>query len=408
MYCRLHHLPYPGSAYWTRRSLGLPAELPALPEGIDEIIEIVPVAPKLRRRRTRATDTKGSPSASAADKPRRIEHHTLLSGVEEHFRKSRTTKDGEFLRPYKRILPDVMSSDEALSRALSIANRLYLALDRFGHRVQIAQAGDSHHRIQNRQQEVERKDRTYGAYNLGSFWTPGRPTVVFIDTVPIGLTVTEMTERVTMRYVNGGYHREDSKLVRSMKASQLTDSWTTEQDMPSGRFRIVAYSPRRGVTWSLSWQDTETEPLIHAIPNIVETLRASRDKLQALMAAEDAAEAKRKKEQQEEWERYERREDELKVAQAIKESHQQLAEIIESWGRAMVVERFFQDVEVRLTNAGDEQRRVLAERVTLARQMMGNIDPLELLQTWRAPEDRYRSRFDDAPRPPPGGRSDKQ
>lgn len=148
--------------------------------------------------------------------------------------------------------------------------------------------------------------------------------------------------------------------------------------------------------------------MIHAIPNIVETLRASRDKLQALMTAEDAAEAKRKKVQQEEWERYERREDERKVAQAIRDSHQQLTEIIESWGRAMVVERFFQGIETRLTNAGEEQRRVLAERVTLARQMMGNIDPLEFLQNWRAPDDRYRSKFDDAPRPPPGGRSDEQ
>lgn len=252
--CRLHYIPYPGSAYWTRRSLGLPAELPALPEGTDEIIEIVPVAPKPRRRMTRARESKENPSAKAAARTRRIEHHPLLSGVEEHFRKSRTTKAGEFIRPYKRLLPDVMSSEEALSRALAIANQLYLALDRFGHRVQIAQAGDSHHRIQIREQEVERKDRKYGAHNLGSFWAPDRPTVVFIDTVPIGRTVTEMTERVTMRYVNGGYHREDSKLVRSMKASQLTHSWTTEQDMPSGRFRIVAYSPRRGVTWSLSWQ----------------------------------------------------------------------------------------------------------------------------------------------------------
>lgn len=216
-----------------------------------------------------------------------------------------------------------------------------------------------------------------------------------------------MTERVTMRHLSGEYYREDSKLVRSMKAWQLTHSWTTEQDMPSGRFRVVAYSPKRGVDWALSWQDTESEPLTGVIPRIAEALRASRDELQALMTAEDEAEAKRRKERQEEWERYERREDERKIAQSIKESQQQLAEIIDGWGKATVVERFFNDVEDRLAEAADEQRQFLEARVKLARQMMGSINPLEFLKNWRAPSERYRSKYDELPRPPAGGRSDE-
>lgn len=66
----------------------------------------------------------------------------MLFGAEEHLRKSRAAKDGEFLRPYKRILPDVISSEVALLPALSIANDLYLALDRQGYRVHIAPAGE--------------------------------------------------------------------------------------------------------------------------------------------------------------------------------------------------------------------------------------------------------------------------
>ncbi len=66
-------------------------------------------------------------------------------------------KDGEFHRPYKRILPDVISSEVALLRALSIANDLYLALDRLGYRVHIAPAGEDHHRIQVQEQEVQLK-----------------------------------------------------------------------------------------------------------------------------------------------------------------------------------------------------------------------------------------------------------
>ncbi len=406
--CRQHEIPYPGSGYWTRKSLGIAAELPTLPDGIDAIIEITPVTPKPREKKAPATETDTCLKAKPVAKTRRLEHHPLLVGAEEHLRKSRTAKDGEFLRPYKRILPDVISSEASLSRALSIANHLYLALDRVAYRVHIAPAGEDHHRIHIKEQEIERKDRKYGRYHSGSIWGPDRPTIVYIDTVPVGLAVTEMTERVTMRYLNGEYYREDSKLVRSMKAWQLNHSWTTEQDMPSGRFRIVAYSPKRGVDWTLSWQDTESEPLTGVIPEIIETLQASRDKLQALMTAEDEAEAKRKKERQEEWERYERREDERKIAEALKESQQQLSEIIESWGKAMIVERFFNDVEDRLVEAAEEQRQFLEERVKLARRMMGSIDPLEFLKNWRAPGDRYQSKYGELSRSSDGDRSEEQ
>ena len=308
-------------------------------------------------------------------------------------RKTRDVKDGEFLRPYKRILPDLISSEPALLRALSIANDLYLALDKQGYRVHIAPANDDLRRIHVKEQEVERKDRKYGRYHSGSIWGPDRPTIFHIDTVPVGLALTEMTERVMMRYLNGDYHREDSKLVRSAKPWQLTHSWTTEQDMPSGRFRIIAYSPKNGVDWSVSWQETEQEPLGKMIPKIVETLQAAKDKLQSLMTAANEAAATRKREQEEEWERYERREDARKAAQALTDSRQQLAEIIDKWGKAITVERFFADAEERLPTVDEERRQRLTERLTLARVMMGSLDPLDFIENWLAPEERYRSKY---------------
>jgi hypothetical protein len=316
-----------------------------------------------------------------------------LFGVEEHFRKTRDVKDGEFLRPYKRILPDLISSEAALLRALSIANDIYLALDKLGYRVHIAPASDNLRRIHVKEQEVERKDRKYGRYHSGTIWGPDRPTIFYIGTVPIGLALTEMTERVTMRYLNGDYHREDSKVVRSAKPWQLTHSWTAEQDMPCERFRLIAYSPKNGVDWSLSWQETEQQPLGTMIPKIVETLQATNGKLQRLMTAEDEAAAKKKNEREEEWERYERREDARKAAQALTDSRQQLAEIIDKWGKAITVERFFADAEQRLMNADEERRRRLEERLTLARAMMGSLDPLDFIESWLAPDERYRSKY---------------
>jgi hypothetical protein len=111
------------------------------------------------------------------------------------------------------------------------------------------------------------------------------------------------------------------------------------------------------------------------------------------MTAEDEAAAKRKKEWEEEWERYERGEDARKAAQALTDSRQQLAEIIEKWGKAMRVERFFADAEERLMSADEERRRRLEERLTLARAMMGSLDPLDFIESWLAPDERYRSKY---------------
>ncbi|WP_234705760.1 hypothetical protein [Sinorhizobium meliloti] len=195
--CKQYQVPYPGSGHWTRKSLGLSAEPPRLPATPDEIIEITPSVPKPRKPRQKRPPEEGSArNARAAAKPRRAARHPLLFGVEEHFRKTRDVKDGEFLRPYKRILPDLISSEPALLRALSIANDLYLALDKEGYRVHIAPTNDDLRRIHVKEQEVERKDRKYGRYHSGMIWAPDRPTIFYIDTVPIGLALTEMTERV--------------------------------------------------------------------------------------------------------------------------------------------------------------------------------------------------------------------
>lgn len=111
------------------------------------------------------------------------------------------------------------------------------------------------------------------------------------------------------------------------------------------------------------------------------------------MDAEDAAAAKRKKEREEQWERYERQEDARKTAQALADSRQQLAEIIERWGRAMTVERFFTDAEERLKSTNDERRQRLEERMTLARAMMDSVDPLDFIEGWVAPAERHRPKF---------------
>ena len=62
------------------------------------------------------------------------------------FEKSRPAGylDSDYLRPYKKSLPDIFVSKERLPRALDLANSLYRSLTSLGHRVVLA-PNDGHH-----------------------------------------------------------------------------------------------------------------------------------------------------------------------------------------------------------------------------------------------------------------------
>lgn len=388
--CEVLNVPRPPAGYWQKKAVGKAVPRPELPVALpgdqlswakDKSLAI-PVKVRTRRERDGAVVTKT-----------RAGRHPMLSGVEEHFRKSRKVEDGEFLRPYKLLLPDIVASEACLVRALNLASEVYTALDRKGHRVLFAPPDQQMHRADVEEREVPGKDRKYGRYSFGRIWSPHRPTITYIESVPIGLALTEMTERATMRYLNGKYVREDSKAARSARSWELTNSWTTEQDIPCGRFRLIAYSPFHGVDWVQSWQETETSPIGTMISVIVQKLEGSKGELRALMAAASEEAARRQREWEEAQERYRREEDQRRVEQARAESQKQLSNIMDRWASAMSVERFFREAEKRMEGLDGERRAQLTERLALARAMLGAIDPLDYLEKWLSPEERYKSKY---------------
>lgn len=311
------------------------------------------------------------------------------------FRKTRKIDDYEFLRPYKQLLPDIVTSEACLRKALDIAGALYTALDRKGHRVMIAPPDSSLRRISIEERETPGKDRKFGRYGHGSIWSPYRPTVSFVGAVPIGLTIIEMTERATLRYLKGKFLREDSDVVRSANAWQLANSWTHEQDVPSGRFRVVAYSPYPGVEWQMSWQETSMRALSGLIPDILREVAAVAGDLAQKQIEADEAAARRQREWEEQRERWRREEDQRKIAAAKEASGKQLSEIIRQWSAAMSLEHFFREAETRIAQAPEDRRVSLSERLERARSMVGTLDPLDFLEDWVAPEERYKSIYPD-------------
>lgn len=389
--CTTLNVPRPPVGHWQKKAVGKADPCPELPPAMpgDQTVWSKDKPLAVRKGPT----ARSQATASSLPKVKRSGRHPMLLGVEELFRKTRKIDENEFLRPYKQLLPDIISSEANLLRSLDVASALYTALNGKGHRLLIAPPDSEMRRPQIEERETPGKDRKYGRYSFGAIWSPYRPTMTYVGSVPIGLALIEMTERVTLRYLDGKYIREDSKATRSAKPWQIAHSWTTEQDIPCGRLRLVAYSPKSGVDWTSSWQESSNNSLTTMIPAVIRKLEGAEEEITSLMVAAEETAAKRQREWEETQERYAREDDQRRVTQADTESRKQLAEIMECWQKAMTVERFFAEAEALLQGLEDQRRKALSERLALARSMLGSVDPLDFLEEWSAPEERYKSKY---------------
>jgi hypothetical protein len=392
--CDALKVPRPPVGYWQKLAVGKAKPRPDLPLALpgDQVTWSKDKA--LATPIKRMAQPSSVKAITAEAKPERASRHPLLQGVEGHFRKTRKLDEGEFLKPYKQLLPDIVTSETCLAQALGLANEIYNALDRKGHRIQFAPPDRQMHRPHIEERQSPGKDRKYGQYSMGRIWSPHRSTITYLGSIPVGLALTEMTERVTLRRIGNKYLREDSKEIRSAKAWQLANSWTTEQDLPCGRFRLVAYSPLHGVEWLHSWQETAKASLGGMIPDFLKKLENSQDEIQRLMTAADEAAARRQREWEEQQERWRMEEDQRRIKQADAESRKQLSDIMDRWATAVAVQRFFDEAEERASLVGEERHVRIMQRLALARAMLGPSDPLDYLEEWLAPEERYRPKYE--------------
>ena len=87
-------------------------------------------------------------------------------------------------------------------------------------------------------------------------------------------------------------------------------------------------------------------------------------------------------------EQLEREEAKRRAAEALKDSKEELLEIIEMWATSKRLEEFFADAEHKLKNLAEGERTRSMERLRRARKLIGSTDALERFQSWKAPEER--------------------
>ena len=381
--CTRMNVPRPERGYWAKLAVGKAPKQPPLPDARpgDELewsrdgesrrvprpLPQPPGKAPVRRRRPRTT---------------RPSTHRLLAGAREHFDVARETDDG-YLKPQKKLLLDLVVSKESLTRGLNMVNDLLLALEDRGHRVVIAPHGESFTRAEVDPREKEEKTQYYP-----SLWRPIRPTVVYIGTVAIGLTLFELAESVEVRWVGGKYVPIAKLPVSRRSRYAHASSWAHTRDLPSGRLCVQVYSLYQGTDWKRQWRESKAGDFPAKFAAIARALEREAATIAKLVEeAQHRAELERQRweEVQEKWRREEA---ERRRIKAIKDSRTELLEIIEAWGEAKRIEEFFKDAEQRLDGLSDEDRAMIRDRLMQARELLGGIDALGRFKEWKAPDER--------------------
>ncbi len=311
------------------------------------------------------------------------DRHPLTTDAKSHFEAGRLSYSAGYLKPAKRLLIDLAVTKTALDKALSFANQLFLALEARGHRVPIAPNSERFRRA-----EVDEREHTEKHHHYNNLWSPQRCTVVYIGTVAIGLTIIELSENVEARYVNGEYVSLSDYVPKRRDRYVADRGWTSTHDFPTGRLCLQAYSPYPRAQWTRQWRETKKRDLSTRIPAIVRELtKATVDIARMVEEGERQAELERQRwaAQMEQWEREEA---ERRAAEALKDSKEELLEIIEMWATSKRLEEFFADAERKLKTLPEDQRVRTMERLQRARKLIGNTDALERFQSWKAPEER--------------------
>lgn len=382
--CTHLDVPRPERGYWAKLAVGKAPVKPALPEALpgnelvwartgDERVfnrprHKLPAAPRQKRTETR----RPLPAI-----------HPLIVGAKPLFAAGRLSWDIGYLKPAKRLLPDLAVTQTGLDKALSFVNLLYLALEEAGHRVVIAPQGEQLQRA-----EFDVYDPPGGRNRYNNLWSPQRSTVVYIGTVAIGLTVIEMAEEVEARYVNGKYIRLTDYVAPKRGRYAIDSGWTSKHSFPTGRLLLQAYSPYQRAKWKAEWRESRDHPLVDRIPTLVKDLkRAVPELIRLIEEGERQAEIERQK-LEEQWAQWRREEEERRITKALKDSTDELHQVIGLWSEAKRQEAFFLDAEHRLAELPTEVREAGLERLRKARALIGSVDALELLHHWKSPQER--------------------
>jgi hypothetical protein len=306
----------------------------------------------------------------------------LIMGSLAAFTSGKVARDG-YLKPAKRNLPDLVVTEPTLRRAASILLRLATHFRDLNYRVSVS-CGEGGYSRKTLGEEEGRLQRS--VFETG-IWSPGRPTLVFLDEIAIGLTIYEQTADKEMVYLDGKHLpvSEARKLKPGLWNGTRAERYHVFTDRaPSKRLCLRAYSPYYLVEWAQTW----TEQKVSLTKQIDEIVRSLISRAKSL--APELAEAKRQADLESE-----QMEAERAIAQAShqrslvnkarKDALQNLLSIINKWSDDRKLKDFFEDITSRSATLSDEVRRDLLQKMQEAMTLLASTDSIGELLAWQPP-----------------------
>jgi len=386
--CTLLNVPRPPRGYWAKLAVGKAPAAEALPDALpgDQLSWNEQGSPLPAALPSRPTKPRKQRSSARKRGPS-TENHPLIRNARAEFLRSRPRENGGYLKPLKRLLPDLSASEAQLDRALGVASNLYNQLESLGARVLVAPGDRRWHSARVDEREAPEKERQY-SYRSSTAWSPMRPTIAFFENAAIAIAVVEMSAEVTLRYVGGDYIRETEYQANPRKY-RYPHSFTTRAELPIGRIRVFA-STTEGGAWSANWQEKSEGTIEAMLPRIAKEIKGA-----IPIILERAEEARRQAEiRRKEWEaeqdRWKRQEDRRRIEESTKQSKDALGKVIERWRERMAVEHFLYELAAAIEQSSEPERALLTERLRLAREFVGPADPLEFFRGWRTPTEVYQ------------------
>ncbi len=280
---------------------------------------------------------------------------------------------------------DVVVTKPQLESALKLANQLFLKLEAAGHRVMFAPSDRTYARDSFDEHEHPPKKPKH---RHPALWSPSKPTVVFVGTVAIGLTLFEMTEELEARYIDGEYIPTSKIPSQQLRRLSSTWNWATRMDFATGRLCIRAFSPYPGADWSQSWKEIKQSPLRGQLDDIVQQLTDAAPLVARLV---EEAEERARIRQQEGMEQIRRREERERIRlqnEAREQARADLLSAIKQWDDIKRIQAFFSDAESSVSNLPEAERCIAMDKLAQARELVGELDPLQVLLEWKGPRER--------------------
>lgn len=245
--CSRLNVPRPARGYWAQISAGQHMAKRPLPEAQpgDEISwNPSDGRCEIQKWTQKAVET---PNVTKRARKRNLdEQHELVVDMQPIFLSGNLSRDGSYLKPSKRNLLDLVVTSATLSYALELANALFLAFERKGHRVVLAHQTESISRP-----DVDTRDIPTKQTLLNNLWSPGRKTVLYLNGNPVGITLFEITDATAMRYNGNGKYIKETDFVARKGVCMDHLHWKSIQDMPSGRLCVQIYTSNYDVKWAL-------------------------------------------------------------------------------------------------------------------------------------------------------------